>query len=283
MSDQVTFDNVCLSGGADGSDLQWAMMAGRLGHKVVHWSFAGHRTEAPQADVVVLSHDLLIKADDAIARANRTLQRNWPSRSDSTNNLLRRNWYQVKDTCAVYAVGTMERGNRIKGGTAWAIQMYMDRFTHDGELLENCNLYFYDEPTGVWWQWRGTWSIRVSQPATPTGLWTGIGVRDITSDGKWMIRKVMGGYPVEAEQIAAVHPTIQQPAVGDIIYVPNGADDSQGKQIGGWATVNRILTATDEQWVAITEYMNTYFAWSELAPKQEQLRREFGLNHALTK
>ena len=49
MVDQVTLDNICLSGGADGSDLQWAMMAGSLGHKVVHWSFQGHRSEAPSA------------------------------------------------------------------------------------------------------------------------------------------------------------------------------------------------------------------------------------------
>jgi hypothetical protein len=282
MVGEVTLENICLSGGADNSDLQWGMMAGRLGHKVVHWSFQGHRTDAPPAELVQLSQNQLEEADRFIERANRAIRRNWPSRTTSTNNLLRRNWYQVKDTGAVYAVGNME-DRAIKGGTAWAVQMYMDRFLYDGEPLEKCQLYFYDQTTFVWWQWRGQWEIRVSQPPMPQGVWTGIGTRDLTSDGKWMIRKVMGGYPVADAQIAAVHPLITEPKVADIIYVPNGKDDEFGKQLGGWAYVNRILDTGDDLWIAITEYANTYFRWSELAPQQSALRSQFGLDHACTK
>jgi hypothetical protein len=161
--------------------------------------------------------------------------------------------------------------------------MYMDRFLYDGEPLEKCQLYFYDQTTFVWWQWRGQWEIRVSQPPMPQGVWTGIGTRDLTSDGKWMIRKVMGGYPVADAQIAAVHPLITEPKVADIIYVPNGKDDEFGKQLGGWAYVNRILDTGDDLWIAITEYANTYFRWSELAPQQSALRSQFGLDHACTK
>lgn len=282
MAGEVTLDNICLSGGADNSDLQWGMMAGSLGHKVVHWSFQGHRTDAPPADVVQLSQSQLEEADRFIERANRAVKRNWPSRHISTNNLLRRNWYQVKDTGAVYAVGNMVRGE-IQGGTAWAIQMYMDRFIHDGEPMSSCNLFFYEQSMNVWWQWRGQWEIRVSQPPVPQGVWTGIGTRDLTFEGKWMIRKVMGGYDVGAAQIAAAHPIQTKPEVGAIIYVPNGREDELGKQIGGWAVVNRIQNTVDDQWVSVTEYVNTYFSWRELAPQQEALRNSFGLNHALTK
>lgn len=283
MVDQVTLDNICLSGGADGSDLQWAMMAGNLGHKVVHWSFQGHRSSAPSDDVVQLNQQQLEEADRFIERANRNVRRNWPSKSLFTNNLLRRNWYQVKDTGAVYAVGKM-KGREVEGGTAWAIQMYMDRFIHDGEPLSQCNLFFYDQNMNVWWQWRGSWEIRVSQPPAPVGVWTGIGTRDLNFDGRWMIRKVMGGYDVTPVQIAAAHPALDKPEVGAIIYVPNGREDERGKQTGGWAVVNRIQTTVDgDQWVSVTEYINTYFSWNELGPRQAALRDSFGLNHALTK
>lgn len=281
---QVNLENLCMSGGAPGSDEQWGMMAGRLGHKVLHWSFEGHRTAVPEGDRVQLSQVLLNQADVALARANVSLGRHWPSRNPDTNNLLRRNWYQVKDTRAVYAVGVMEAGHRIKGGSAWAIQMYMDRFLIDGEDINQCQLYFCHQPTGVWWEWRGKWSMRINAPPVPKGIWTGIGTRDLTSDGKWQIRKTMGGYPVGPEQIAAVHPTIEEPKVGDIIYVPDGETDSQGqRQIGGWAVVNRIQEAAGDHWIAVTEYMNTSFSWKELRTQQEALRIKHGLDHALTK
>src|SRR5574343_314486 len=99
---------ICLSGGAKGADLQWGMTAGYAGHTVFHFSFANHRSLAPSDEVVVLSHEQLVLADEYLLKANETLKRHFPPKNDFATNLLRRNWYQVRDSDAVYAVSTLK-------------------------------------------------------------------------------------------------------------------------------------------------------------------------------
>lgn len=188
-------DNLCLSGGAEGADLQWGMMAGHIGHSVIHWSFTGHKSQAPQSEVVVLDDASLEEADEFLKRANTTLKRRFPGKSRFVNNLLRRNYYQVRWASSVYGVGVMKNG-QVQGGTAWATQMYMDRFIHDNEYMYDCKLYFFDQNINKWMQWKGEWKELEGQPPAPTGIWTGIGTRELSHDGKWAIRNVMGGYVV---------------------------------------------------------------------------------------
>ena len=66
MVDLISLDdkaNWCLSGGADGSDLQWGMNAGKAGHSVTHWGFKGHKSSAPIEEITILPDDLLMTAD----------------------------------------------------------------------------------------------------------------------------------------------------------------------------------------------------------------------------
>lgn len=186
-------ENLCLSGGADGADLQWGMMAGRIGHSVIHWSFQGHKSQAPESEIVRLDDASLAEADEVLKRANKTIKRRFPGKSRFVNNLLRRNFYQVRWSESLYGVGEMKSG-QVQGGTAWAVQMYMDRFTHDGEPMESCRLYFYDQATDRWMSWQGEWQIMEEQPPMPKGIWTGVGTRELSNNGKWAIRNVMGGY-----------------------------------------------------------------------------------------
>ena len=186
-------ENLCLSGGADGADLQWGMMAGSVGHSVIHWSFQGHKSQAPSSEVVVLDDASLGEADELLKRANATLRRRFPGKNRFINNLLRRNYYQVKWTESLYGVGELKK-DQVQGGTAWAVQMYMDRFTLDGESMDTCRLYFYDQLLDQWMQWRGQWSVMDAPPPMPSGIWTGIGTRELSHNGKWAIRNVMGGY-----------------------------------------------------------------------------------------
>lgn len=186
-------DDLCLSGGADGADLQWGMMAGRVGHSVIHWSFQDHKSKAPSSEIVILDDTSLGEADSFLKRANLTLKRRFPGKSLFINNLLRRNYYQIRWAESLYAVGVMKDG-QVQGGTAWATQMYMDRFTIDKEPMENCQLYFYDQALDVWLQWKSDWQILETQPPMPIGIWAGVGTRELSDSGKWAIRNVMGGY-----------------------------------------------------------------------------------------
>ena len=278
--------NVCLSGGADGADLQWGLQAGKAGHGVIHWSFQGHRTQAPEQEVVRLTEEQLKRADEALKRANRTLKRSWPSKHDITNNLLRRNYYQIKDTQALYAVSDLSWDKGVSGGTAWATQMYMDRFLIDGEPMENCQLYLLNKATLRWYSWYdGKWDLMISRPPRPKGLWTGIGSRDISALVRVEMRKLMGTYVLDDVQMQSLYPIVEEPKIDDIIYVPERkiAGDGINNRAGGWATVRRISRG-DKLWVSVVEFSdNEEFDWEELREVQIDLRKRFGVTRASSK
>lgn len=180
-------ENICLSGGADGADLQWGMTAGKAGHMVRHFSFRGHKSKAPDAEIAVLTPEQLVEADRHLEIANKTLKRRFPSQNEHVNNLLRRNYYQVNWAESVYAIATIERG-LVTGGTAWAVQMFLDRFGGGP-----CAAYVYDQTVSKWFVWDGPqvgWS-EIIEPPAPAGVWAGIGSRDLKQNGKDAIRALM--------------------------------------------------------------------------------------------
>src|ERR1044072_8364987 len=122
----------CLSGGAPGADLEWGLWAASKGHGVTHFSFVGHNTAAPDGQLVRLTEKQLKEADPHCRRANQTLGRKLPPRSQHSANLLRRDWYQARYAKSCYGVdtfglpadtklfsGAIVQG-KVKGGTAWA-------------------------------------------------------------------------------------------------------------------------------------------------------------------
>jgi hypothetical protein len=111
--------------------------------------------------------------------------RTYPSSNTIVNDLLRRNFYQVRWSDSVYAVSQFKIDGsllKIDGGTAWACQMYVDRFIYDQEPMDLCNLYLYDQGSNKWYKWRREWS-EIDRPPTPTGIYAGIGSRKLTADG----------------------------------------------------------------------------------------------------
>lgn len=176
-------ENVCLSGGADGADLQFGMTAGMLGQSVIHWSFARHKSQAPAQEIVILTPEQLVQADPYLVRANKTLKRRIP-RNQHVKNLLSRNWYQVQHAERVYAVAPIEDG-MVQGGTAWATQMFIDRYNG-----APCECYVFDQITEKWFVWKGDW-VEIETPPQPFGIWAGIGSRKLTTAGKNAIRKLM--------------------------------------------------------------------------------------------
>ena len=184
--------DICLSGGAIGADLQWGMCAGRAGHMVIHWSYKGHRTSAPAAELVELTDEQLQVADPFLLTANKSLKRNVPFHKPWLVNLLRRNYYQIRDCQAVYAVSKFKDG-KVDGGTAWAVQMAID--IHGLTIP----VYVFDQVQGLWFRWTSMgWSVMSSPPPKPTGVWAGIGTRKLNSVGKQAIRELMEYVPVDA-------------------------------------------------------------------------------------
>ena len=184
--------NIMLSGGAEGADTAFSKAASSAGHQVVHWTFAGYKSKLKKG-IYQLSEEHLIGSEHAVNRANKNLLRSYPSKNDHINNLLRRNYFQVRWSESVYAIGRLDDSNsmlKIAGGTAWACQMYVDRFIYDQEPMSLCKLYLFDMNTEKWYQWNKIWYDLAEQPPIPVGVYAGIGSRDISDTGKSAINNL---------------------------------------------------------------------------------------------
>lgn len=166
-------NNICLSGGAAGADRAWGQAAAARGDQIINFTFAGHSTAAPRETLCELNEHQLAKAEPFLEVANQTLQRVWPPESNYVKNLLRRNWYQVCRSKSCYAVSRII-DQKIDGGTAWAVQMFIDRHQN-----EPCNVWVFDQYVGRWYKWERSWVIIKGRPPTPRGVYTGIGNRSL--------------------------------------------------------------------------------------------------------
>lgn len=111
------------SGGATGSDFYWSKYGKRYGVVSKHYYREG--TKTPNGNTPISDSELK-EADKHLTEANKTLGRHFPTRNEYVNNLLRRDWFQVKNADAVFAISTIEDNNTVFGGTGWAVQMAID-------------------------------------------------------------------------------------------------------------------------------------------------------------
>ena len=110
------------SGGAHGSDLEWAAIAKEFGmlddpNHISHYYY-GEKTEGGNFPI---SEDDYKEGIRHVETANDVLKR----KPGSYMHLLARNWKQVKESDGVFAIGNIKAGN-VDGGTGWAIQMAKD-------------------------------------------------------------------------------------------------------------------------------------------------------------
>lgn len=166
------------SGGAFGADTMWENTATKYGVKTNAWSFADHSGVISE-NRVILTSEQLAEADDHLAKANETLNRKWPTSKEYINNLLRRNWYQVKNSDAVFAISTLD-GNVVSGGTGWAVQMAID----NGKPV-----FLYEQDQKQWLVNEGEGWKKTDTP-TLTKNFAGIGSRQINDSGEAAIEAV---------------------------------------------------------------------------------------------
>ena len=150
------------------------------GHEVEAMSFKGHNTKSKNRKKILPS--LLKKADKFLKRANKTLKRVLPNEETKkgryVRNLLRRNYFQVKDSDQIIAVAPLKYGSLTEadGGTMWAIQMAID--------LGKKDIHLFDLSKGEWLKWVETPTGARFLPAPAPVLgnnYTGIGSRIIST------------------------------------------------------------------------------------------------------
>lgn len=215
-------DDLCLSGGARGADATWGEEAAKFGHQVIHWSFEGHKSFGNPEHTVILDEETLKQADERLEMANESLKRHLPYHKPWLMSLLRRNWFQVQYAEEVWVVGNLtERASiedqdrhitqhtdklGIDGGTAWACQMYLDKFIEkrhemykispmlplEPELFQ-FKLVFYDQITELSYTFNPTsrrWINIFPVTGHPTGIYAAIGSRNLNDAGKAYILQV---------------------------------------------------------------------------------------------
>lgn len=181
--------DICYSGGARGADSIFSKSAYAVGHDVWHQSFIGHQHEANEGLYSILYEPQLQAADPFLKQANKTLDRNFPPRNLYTLNLLRRNYYQIKDVERVYAIAPIDKEGHVMGGTAWAVQMAIDRGVPEiyvFDLSRHVWTYYHDD-FGSGWQ-DNSKIVGALSPPKPHGRYAGIGSRELSSKGREAIR-----------------------------------------------------------------------------------------------
>lgn len=160
------------SGGAVGSDSYWGAIGEKYGVVSEHYYY-GNKTPNGNHQI---TQEQFEEGKEHVLKANETLHR----RPDAYMNLLSRNYAQVKNADAIFAVGHLKNGI-VDGGTGWAVQMAID---------DNKPVYIYDQVRKQWFSnINGQWQVFSGIPKL-TKNFAGIGTRELNQDGKDAIKQV---------------------------------------------------------------------------------------------
>ena len=179
---KATSNIVVHSGLAAGADTAWAKAADESGIKTIGHSFKGHSGSGTRPSLEVrneLTESQLKEADVHLKKANEVLNRPTGNMSEFVRNLLRRNYYQIKDSEAVLAVSKILPGGKVvDGGTGWAVQMGIDM----GKPV-----YVFDQEVNAWAKWNGERFVKSDLPPKFKSF-AGIGSRNLKPSGRQAIK-----------------------------------------------------------------------------------------------
>lgn len=171
----------CHSGGCPGSDMFWEDEGMNYGVKTIAYSFYGHTQKGRNRQI--LEREQLDEGFEAVKIAAKSIGRNPNVRWPYVKNLICRNWYQVKNSTSVFAVGKFINRKIVSGGTGWAVQMAVDN---------KKEVFFFDQENNVWNKFnydKGEFDVIDYIPKL-TENFAGIGTRELLENGMNAIRKV---------------------------------------------------------------------------------------------
>lgn len=162
------------SGGAEGSDKFWAATAIDYGIPPNNISHFWHGQRTPFGNVQ-LTDLQLDEGWQHVLVANVKLKR----KPHNYKSLLGRNWFQVYNAEAVFAVAESVRYDTVKGGTGWAVQMAIDK---------QKPVYVFDQEADAWLKYSYQLNKFILTP-TPilTTRFAGIGTRKLQANGEQAI------------------------------------------------------------------------------------------------
>ena len=171
----------CHSGGCPGSDMTWENEGMKYGVKTIAYSFYRHVQESKNQKI--LTAEELNEGFEAVKIANKTLKRNPERQYQYVQNLLSRNWFQVKNSDAIFAIGMFIDSKTVKGGTGWAVQMAIDN---------KKPVFVFDQMNNEWneFNYQSGQFERMDGIPKLTENFAGIGTREINENGKNAIKEI---------------------------------------------------------------------------------------------
>ena len=199
------------SGGAVGADSLWGEAGESLGVVSVHY-YHGRRTPKGNKEI---SDAEYLEGREHVLKANETLCR-YPG---SYMDLLSRNWIQVKNADAVFAVGTFAPNGSgvVDGGTGWAVQMAVDCGKPVYLFEQNEKTWFSRGVPGTKGEPLGNGWIRMETVPSLTRNFAGIGTRSLSPAGEAAIREC---YDITVKRLAASREALYDASAGvmDVWY-----------------------------------------------------------------
>jgi len=164
----------CNSGGAPGSDTIFEIESNRHNYKIVAYSFDGHNTTSKNR--LILTPSQLKEGFEHIKIANLRLGRNINNLSPYIKNLLSRDWYQVKNSDAIFAIGIRDTEKTVRGGTGYAVSCAVDT---------KKPIYFFEQNDNQWYYFDYEDDMFQIFEGIPelTEKFAGIGTREINQNG----------------------------------------------------------------------------------------------------
>jgi len=173
---------ICYSGGAIGSDTCFQVECEKRNIGIINFSFKGHNTGLDKR--LNLNSEQLNEGWEHVLEANKILKRNIYSLSYYVRNLLSRNWFQVKDSDAIYAIGTIQPNMKIvNGGTGWAIAE---------SIINKKLIYTFDQEEKSWFIFNYEKNLFEKFEGVPklVDKFAGIGTRNINIYGENAIKEL---------------------------------------------------------------------------------------------
>lgn len=163
-----------LQWGAVGSDYIFSSESIKKGYKVVDFSFEGHTTKSENR--YMLSSNQLKEGYKHIEIANNRLNRNIKNSSLYVKNLISRDWFQMKCSDVIFAIGTLENETNVRGGTGYCCACAIDNRKPVYLFEQNVNQWHYFDYES------NSFEIYEGIPKL-TEKFAGIGTRNINDNG----------------------------------------------------------------------------------------------------
>ena len=179
------------SGGAKGSDIAWEIVGKKYGVKTTSFSFKEHNSLS--SNRMILSDEELLEGWERVLVSAKKMNRYIENTSPYVRKLLSRNWFQVKNSDAIFAIGTIVYPNKkgskqtnktnipvVDGGTGYAVHMAMEV----GKLI-----FVFEQNLNKWFKWENDNFIEIEEPIL-TKNFAGIGTRELTDNGINAIKSI---------------------------------------------------------------------------------------------